>query len=261
MKISVVVLTKNEEKQIEGCLDSIRWADEIHIIDSGSTDQTLSIAKKYTDKIWLEESDDFSIKRNLGLAKAKSQWVLYIDADERVTPQLQNEIRIVVEKDELAAYTIPRKNFYLGKEWPFVEKIARLFQKERLKGWTGKIHESPIIEGKVGELQNYLLHHTHRDLSSMVDKTIEWSKIEAELRLKTKHPPVVWWRFPRVMLTEFYRSYVMQSGWKAGTIGIIESFYQSFSIFITYARLWEMQRKIKDQSPAVQTHRQNSSES
>lgn len=243
IKISAIVLTKNEEEQIGGCLNSVNWVDEIIVVDSGSSDRTVEIAKDYTDKILFEKSDDFSSKRNLGQDMAKGEWILYLDADERVTPELWKEISEVIEKDWPASYFIPRKNFYFGEnEWPYIEKIERLFKKNQLEGWKGKIHESPVIRGQTGELKNYLLHYTHRDLSSMVKKTIEWSKIEAELRFEAGHPPVVWWRFLRVMMTEFYRSYIKQRGWKAGAVGMIESLYQAFSIFITYARLWEMQK-------------------
>lgn len=248
MKLSAIILTKNEEERITECLESIKWAGEIILVDSGSTDKTLEIVKKYTDKIFTDKSDDFSVKRNLGLEKAAGEWILYIDADERLTSELCEEIKseIIDNKSEVNAYRIPRKNFYFGNhEWPYIEKSERLFKREKLNGWKGKIHESSIIDGSAGELQNYLLHYTHRDLSSMVEKTIEWSKIEAELRFQAGHPPVSWWRFPRVMLTEFYRSYVKQGGWKVGAVGVIESMYQAFSIFVTYARLWEMQNSEK----------------
>lgn len=249
MKLSVIVLTKNEEQQIAGCLESLEWAEEIIIVDSGSVDKTIAIARKFTDKIFLNRENDFSAKRNLGLAEAKGEWLLYVDADERVSSKLQSEIEAVIEEDSFIAYSIPRKNFYYGNhEWPYLEKIERLFKKNGLKEWKGKLHESPIINGPIGELRNPLLHYTHRDLSSMVEKTIEWSKIEAQLRFEVNHPPVVWWRFPRVMLSEFYRSYIKQGGWKVGTVGVIESVYQSFSIFVTYARLWEIQQqKIQSQ--------------
>lgn len=248
MKISIVVLTKNEESQISECLKSVKWANEIIVVDSGSTDKTLEIAKKYKAKIFTDKGDDFSVKRSLGLEKAGGEWILYVDADERVTPKLREEIEsgIMNHELEISVYKIPRKNFYFGNhQWPYIEKTERLFKKNALKGWRGQIHESPIVDGQVGELQNFLLHYTHCDLSSMVEKTIEWSKIEAKLRFEAGHPPVVWWRFPRVMLTEFCRSYIGQKGWKAGAVGIIESFYQAFSIFVTYVRLWEMQNKLK----------------
>jgi len=259
--ISAIVIAKNEELMIADCLDSLSFCDEIVVVEDGSTDRTVEIAERMKAKVFTLETDDFSKLRNFGLTKAKGEWILYIDADERVTHRLAEEIKqipsrisdrndIVSEKaKKLVCYKLKRKNFYFGtsekNEWPYIEKIERLFRKEALKGWKGKLHESPIIDGEIGTLDGFLLHYTHRDLASMVAKTIEWSKIEAELRFKAGHPRMNWWRFTRVMITAFLGSYIKQGGWKVGTIGLIESIYQTFSMFVTYARLWEIQQKKK----------------
>lgn len=244
-KISAVILSFNSEELIKDCLESVKFCDEIIIVDAGSKDNTLEITKEYNAKIFNFEQGDYAGSRNLGLKKSSFEWILYVDTDERVTPELAKNIKKAVKSSSnMSAYKLRRKNFYFGNhEWPYIEKLERLFKKDKLKTWYGKIHESPIIEGKVGILDGYLLHYTHRDLSSMVKKTIEWSKIEAELRFKANHPEMSWWRFPRVMGTSFFDSYVKQKGYKAGVVGLIESIYQSFSIFVTYARLWEMQKK------------------
>lgn len=242
-KISAVVIAKNSEEQIEDCLRSLKFCDEIIVVDSGSKDKTIQIAKKYGAKVFEVSGLDFAQARNVGLQRAGFDWILYVDTDERVTPELAKNIKQIVKINGFAAYKLRRKNFYFGNhEWPYIEKLERLFKRQNLKGWYGKIHESPQFFGKLGELDGYLLHYTHRDLSSMVEKTIEWSKIEAELRFKANHPKMAWWRFPRVMITAFLNSYIKQQGYKAGVVGLIESVYQSFSIFITYARLWELQR-------------------
>jgi len=264
MRLSVVILTKNEEAIIGGCLKSVRQlADEILVVDSRSTDKTLEIAKNFRAKIYSEDFKDFSERRNLGLKKSLGDWILYVDADERVTDSLRENIRYQIslrpeltprvhseelraraniKYEDIAAYKIRRKNFYLGNhEWPYIEKLERLFRKDRLKGWRGELHENPIIEGQVGELDGFLLHYAHRDLTSMLEKTIEWSKIEANLRFKAEHPPVTRLRLAKIMLVTFWRYFFNQKGWKAGTVGLIESIYQSFSMFITYARLWEKQ--------------------
>lgn len=247
-KISVLILTKNEEENIFDCLESVRQiAEEIIVIDAESSDRTVEIAQKAGARIFLNPFKDFASQRNFALTKASHKWVLYLDADERVTPDLANSIKYTVssrKENNFAAYKIARKNFYLGNhEWPKIEKLERLFKKDKLKGWYGELHESPTINGQIGELDGYLYHYTHRDLSSMLKKTIEWSKVEAELRFKTGHPRMIWWRFPRMILTEFLKYYLGQGGWKLGVVGLIESLYQSFSIFITYARLWERQNE------------------
>jgi len=247
--ISAIVIAKNEEKMIKECLASISFCNEIIVVDSGSEDKTLEIAEKMGAKVFEYKSQDFSDLRSFGASKTTTDWILYVDADERVPLRLKEEIESKILKESIFdAYKVKRKNFYLGNyEWPYVEKIERLFKKESLRGWKGRLHESPIVDGKIGEIENFLTHYTHEDLSYMVEKTLEWSKVEAELRFEVNHPSMTWWRFPRVMLSAFINSYIVQGGWKAGTVGVVESIYQAFSIFITYARLWELQNeKIKN---------------
>lgn len=247
-KISVLILTKNEEKDISNCIESARQlAEEIIVVDSESSDKTVEIAQKAGALVFVNPFSDFASQRNFAMTKASYNWILYLDADERVTPELAKGIKYLVssrKKNNLVAYKIARKNFYLGDhEWPKIEKLERLFKKDKLKEWYGKVHESPKIEGKVGDLDGFLLHYTHRDLSSMLKKTLEWSKVEAELKFKAKHPQMTWWRFPKIIIQAFFESYIKQGGWKIGIVGLIESLYQSFSLFITYARLWERQQK------------------
>jgi len=247
-KISAVVIAKDSEQIIRACLESLRFCDEIIVIDAGSKDSTVDIAKKLGARVLNFEPDDYAGSRNLGLKAASYDWILYVDTDEKVNLDLAKEIKREIKNSKYDAFELRRKNYYLGKyEWPSIEKLERLFRKSSLKNWYGKIHESPVVEGRVGTLKNLLFHYTHRDLSSMLNKTIEWSKIEADLRLKSHHPKMDWWRFIRVMITAFFDSYIKQGGWKIGVPGLIESIYQSFSIFITYARLWELQQKVKSQ--------------
>ena len=247
-KVTGIVIAKNEEDMIGECLDSLSFCDQIIVVDTGSTDATSEIAKKKGAKVFDFVSDNFSKIREFGASKARSSWILYVDADERVSKNLQKEIEEVIEKtkSEFSAYRVTRRNFYLGKhEWPMSEKLERLFKRSALIGWEGELHESARVNGKVGDLTGELFHYTHRTLSSMVEKTNIWSEKEARFRFKASHPQMSWWRFPRVMGTAWYDSYIKQSGWKAGTMGIVESIYQMFSMFITYAKLWEMQQKKK----------------
>ena len=228
---------------IEGCLKSAKGLGEVLVIDDCSTDRTLEIAKKHTDKIFVHKMKDFSDQRNFGLKKADGDWVFYLDADERITRKLRDEIKERVEKEKkVVAFLVKRHNFYLGKEM-FSDKVHRLFKKKALQGWISPLHESPIFEGKEGELKNPLIHFSHRDISLMLENTLGWSKIEADLRLKAGHPQVCRWRLVRVMLSEFFRRFVKEKSFKFGIEGFIEAVYQSFSVFITYVRLWERQRK------------------
>ena len=246
-KITAIILAKDEENMIADCIESVSFCDETIIIDNGSIDNTIDIAKKMGTKVYTTKLTSFAEMRNFGLTKARTPWVLYIDADERISSNLREKIYSLIrdEKSKIVAYRLMRKNYYLGKhEWPSIEKLERLFKKNHLVEWFGELHETPKVDGEIGEIkEGFLLHYTHRDLSSMVKKTMLWSGIEANLRYKANHPRVTWWRFPRVMLTAFYDSYIRQKGYKVGTVGVIESVYQAFSIFITYARLWELQQK------------------
>lgn len=256
-KISGIIIAKNEQNLIEEALDSLSFCDEIIVIDNGSFDKTKELSQKKGAKVYEYKSNNFSELRNFGLSKALSDYILYLDADERIDEVLQKNIKDVLSKDsEVSGFKLLRKNYYFGKnEWPYIEKLERFFKKEKLKEWKGELHESAVVEGKIEELNGFILHFTHRDLESMLEKTISWSSTEALLRYNANHPKMTWWRFPRVMLTAFFNSYVKQKGYKAGGVGFIESLYQSFSIFITYAKLWELQNssRFKAQSASRRT--------
>ena len=235
-----------DTKIIKNAIESFEFCDEIIVIDNNSTDKTAETSEKLGAKVYKKESRNFSVLRNFGKENAKGDFILYLDADEIISDELKKNIVEIAKQDKPAAsYSITRKNYYLGKnEWPKKEKIKRLFLKEKLVGWKGTIHESPVVDGGVEELGGYILHFTHRNLSQMLKKTIEWSEEEAKLKLAARHPKMSLWRFFRVMATTFIDYYIKQKGYKLGTVGLIESIYQSFSTFITYARLWEMQKKV-----------------
>lgn len=246
--LTAVIIAKNEEHMIADCIHSVNFCDKVVVIDNNSTDKTAKVAKELGAIVYLQVSDNFAELRNIGLSKVKTEWVLYVDADERVSSLLAQEINSQLsnsKSQELAAFSINRKNFYLGNHlWPKLEKMERLFRTTALIKWEGALHESPKFKGELSQLQYNLLHYTHQDLSQMLNKTIEWSKIEAEIRYHAGHPQMTWWRFPRVMVPVFFDYYIKQQGYKVGTVGLIESIYQSFSIAITYARLWELQQKV-----------------
>ncbi|MBI5452865.1 glycosyltransferase family 2 protein, partial [Candidatus Gottesmanbacteria bacterium] len=245
MKISAIIITRNEEENIEKCIESLSFVDEVIVVDNDSKDDTTKIAQKLGAKIYQVPGLDFSYLRNVGKEKAKGEWLLYIDADERVQEELAKELmeRINNNPQDFSHFKLSRQNYYFHKLWPKREQMIRLMKKEALVGWQGSLHESPLVCGKLGKLVSPLLHYTHNDLSSMVNKTNQWSDIEATLRYKSNHPKLSWWRFFRIMMWAFWRSYISERGWQVGTAGLIESIYQAFSIFITYAKLWELQNK------------------
>lgn len=246
MKLSCVILTKNEAELIKDCIRSLRplSPNEVLVVDDESTDKTVAIAKSLGAKVIVHRKLDFAEARNFAVKKTRGEWILYIDADERLTPELCAAITQELESGGsfMAAFSFPRVNYYLGKRWPHTESVVRLFRRGALLSWRGSLHESPYITGAIKQLNAPLVHFTHRNLSEMVENTLVWSAIEARLRYGVKHPPVSWWRLPRVMLPTFIDYYFIQGGWRVGTVGLIESMYQAFSIFITYARLWELQQ-------------------
>lgn len=248
-KISAIILTKNEEKLIKDCLDSVDWVDEVILVDTGSKDKTEEIAKKSGVRVYEVPRGSFSDWRNFGAQKASGEWLLYIDADERVPPSLRKEVMYAIKISAHTAFAIPRKNVLLGKEmryggwWP--DYVLRLMRKKSLKTWKGKLHEQPEIKGSVGKLKNPLIHITHRSLSEMVTKTNIWSETEASLLFRAGHPKVTWWRFISIAFREFWYRAVKKAGFLDGTVGVIEIIYQMFSRMITYAKLWEMQLKTK----------------
>jgi glycosyltransferase involved in cell wall biosynthesis len=244
--LSIVVLTKNEEDVIADCLENLSgFGSEILVIDAGSTDRTVQIAEHLGAKIVVHSFEDFASQRNFAIKKTHEDFVLYIDADEQVTPEFKKEVQSIIEnfKDDgsIAGYFLKRKTFYFGKDWGLEDQVQRLFFKERFQEWFGVVHETPKIDGAFGTIKSPILHFTHRNLSQMLTKTNEWSQYEAELRFKAKHPKMNIIRFIRVMITAFLDSYFKNKGYKNGTYGFVEATYQTFSLFITYAKLWEMQ--------------------
>lgn len=248
MKLSIIILAKNEEKKIKEALATAKTiGDEILVLDGGSTDKTVEIAKRFHARIVRQKGEGYADWRNQGLKIARGDWVLYLDADERITKNLADEIKKTVFNDQAnhVAYAIPRRNIIFDLEmkhggwWP--DYVKRLFKKRYLKKWKGRLHEEPVFEGSLGHLRNPLLHQKHLEISEMVDKTNIWSVIEAELLFSAKHPKMSWWRFLRIMLSELWMRLITKHAFLDGPKGVIYAFYQMWSRFITYSKLWEMQ--------------------
>jgi len=251
IRLSILIIAKNEQEMIGEAIKSAIWADEVLVLDNGSTDNTIGIAKQLGVKVIKQPTKtiEFAQWRTAVMKRAKGEWIFYLDADERITPKLRNEIKKIISqaKGGVNAYAVPRKNFYLGKQvkyggaWP--DYVKRFFWKPALKKWRGRLHEEPVFKGKMAYLKNPIEHYTHRDLTSMLEKTIEWSKLEAAELYKARHPPMKWWRFIKIMFAELWERGIKKQGFRDGTVGVIEVIFQMFSRFITYARLWEMQNK------------------
>ncbi len=244
--LTVVINAKNEEGIIKACLESVKWADEILIILNDSTDGTKQIAQKYTKSIFSIAGQDFAKVKNLGLEKAQGDWMLFIDADERVLLDLRHEIEEIMQSSSKSAYALSRRNIIFGQEvkyGPYLHDwIIRLVKKDQAKGWVGKVHEHLEFNGELGYTKNSLLHLTHRDLDHFVLKSLEWSNIDAKLRLESGHPLMTKWRFVRIFLTELWQQGVTRKGFFSGTVGMIDSMLQVFFFYMTYVRLWQLQQ-------------------
>ncbi len=251
--ISIIILAGNEQNMITDCLKTCSWVEEIILVAANSTDKTVSLAKKIIPNIIVIKTSDeynknFSKWRNLGLKSATKQWILYIDADERITPKLKkNIIKTISSNNKYSHYAIPRANYFLGQRvkhgGTYPDYVKRLYQRNKFLGYKGILHEEPIVSGEINYLTDDLLHYTHRDLTSMINKTIVWSDTEAQALFKSDHPPVVWWRFIRMILTKLYERLIKQKMWKDGQVGWISAIFESYNTFLIYARLWELQQK------------------
>lgn len=253
--VSTVIITLNEEKNIRECLESVKWSDEILIVDSGSSDNTISICKEYTDKIYFKEWSGYSLQKNFGIEKVKCDWVLSLDADERVTEELKNEINEVTARNEFDGYYIPRKAFFLGKwikhsGW-YPDYQLRLFRKGKGKFNGRDVHEAIILEHgdslqslKVGYLKNDLLHYPYGDLNHYFEKFNEYTTLSSvELSKKGKS-----FCFCSLIIKPalfFVKSYFLKLGFLDGWQGFAICVISSFNTLVKYAKLREIKRSKK----------------
>lgn len=244
--ITVLIETYNEEINIESCIKSAQFlTDNIIVIDMQSIDKTVEIAKKMSAQVISFDSHPLYVEpaREFGIKQIKTDWVMILDADERITKDLAGEIDLVIQSKEFTHYKIPRKNMFHGKKWLqygdwWPDEQMRLIKISSFKSWPKAIHSTPNIEGKMGFLKEPLLHYFHGDLETMVDKTLIFEDIESDLLYKA-HKSVSTSTFFRKFLGELYRRLFKNQGYRDGEIGIIESIYQAFSKTITYLFLYE----------------------
>lgn len=229
--ISAIVLVGNftDKTKLTKCLASLSWCDEVIKFETKSV------------------KGNFSDWRNAAAKQAHGKWLLYIDADEVVTKDLEKEIKENIKMDKYAAFAIPRRNFIFGREMKHIglypDYVLRLMKKNKLIGWKGELHEQPQIDGKIKHLSSPLIHDKHSDLASMVDKTNQWSEIEAKLMFDAGHPKMNFFRFFSAAFREFWLRVVLQKAYLDGIEGIIYGLYQVFSRIISYSKLWELQLK------------------
>lgn len=182
--ISAVIITLNEARIIEKTLKSLDFCDEIIIVDSGSTDDTLNIAKRYTDKIFIREFDTYGRQKNVGISHTKNSWILTVDADEVLSNELIEEIKnLELYNIEYSAYKIQRMNYFLGKKMSFGsfknDFVIRLIDKRKCKWNDDVVHEKMIVNGSIGNLKNSILHFTVLDIESALQKQIKYGESNA----------------------------------------------------------------------------------
>jgi glycosyltransferase involved in cell wall biosynthesis len=243
--ISALIIAKNESDMIGPCLRALTWCDEIIVLDSGSTDNTREVAEAFGSRVISFKHQSFSKLREEVLKRAKGDWVLYIDADERVSPTLAKEIQVAVETQAASALTFKRDNIHYGRLFKHGgwqnDKVTRAFNKQHIKGWRGDIHESPVFTGPVKELSTPLLHLTHRSVVDGLVKSTDWTPLEAQA-LASKSPAVGFGTILRKGVMEFYRRAIQLRGYRDGTAGLMEAMTQAINRMLVYMQVWELQQ-------------------
>jgi len=243
-KLSVVVLTKNEEKRIAKCLDSVKWADEIIVADDESSDGTLEIVKRYTDKIFVKKMDIEGKHRNWAYSQAKNTWVLSLDADEIVTPELKDEIQKVLSVDPKEnGFTIPRRN-YIGDYWVkyggwYPSPQLKLFRKDKFRYEEVSVHPRAFMDDPCGHLKGDIIHYSYRSLEDFLSKLNNQTTREAE-KWFNQNKPMRLGRFIWRSIDRFFRSYLGKKGHKDGFMGFVVAYYASLYQFISYLKYREL---------------------
>lgn len=246
-KLTVAIIAKNEEKMIADCINTVAWADKLIVLDNGSIDQTAQIAEKLGAKVIHFEHNSFAKLRNQVLSYIETDWVFYLDADERVSPTLAKEIMVHLETNTADMLQIKRKNYCYGQYltaggWQN-DVVSRVFKKSSLKEWTGQVHESPICEGTANQLSSPLIHLTHRNTQQNLLKSASWTLIEAQLIHKSGVAPVTFFTLMRKGVMEFFRRAIINKGYQDGLTGLIESLVQAINRVLVYIQVWEMQQQ------------------
>jgi len=243
-KISVTIITRNEEQNIRECLESVRWADEIVIVDNGSTDETLTIGREYRAKVFSEDWKGYSGQKNSALEKARNEWVLSLDADERVSPDLHQEIEAALQGNpSIDGYFLARKNFFLGRwirhcGW-YPDLNLRLFCKSRGRFQERAVHEKVELRGKTTTLKNPLIHETYRSLTDFFQRTDRYSTLAAREMYREGRR----YRFIDVLFRPpftFLQMYILRAGFLEGYFGFLLSVLYSFYTFAKYIKLKEL---------------------
>lgn len=246
--LSVVIITKNEEDNIEDCIRSVfDWAEEIVIVDDGSNDRTVEIAGKFTDKIFLRKMDNEGRHRNWAYSQARNEWVLSLDADENVSAELKEEISSSLNNTFYSGFSIPLRN-YIGDYWVrfsgwYPASKLRLFKKNKFKYEEVQVHPRAFLEGKEGHLTKDIIHKGYPDLEHFLGSVNRQTTLEAKKWCSTGRRMSLGraiWR----TVDRFIRSFFVKKGYRDGFIGFMIAFFASLYQIMSYAKFIEMKRRI-----------------
>lgn len=243
-KLSVTIIALNEEGMVRECLESVRWADELVVVDAESRDQTAAIAREYTDKVFVKPWLGFAEQKNLALSEATSPWVLSLDADERVTPDLAAEILKTLEAPDADGYYIPRKNFFGGRwirhgGW-YPDYSLRLFKRPHGSFGDREVHEGVVLNGKSAYLRQPLVHETYKDLSDYLARMDRYSTLAAR-EMRKLGVPFRHWHLLLRPPTAFMKHYLLKRGFLDGVDGLLLAGLQTMYTFAKYAKLRELE--------------------
>jgi len=243
-KLSALIITLNEQDNIEECIKSIRWADEIIVVDSGSKDSTVAIARKFTSKVYINEFKDFSSQKNFCLSKAACEWVLFLDADERITEDLRLKIQGVIKYDEGPdSYYIKRSTYIFGRLFKHgghdKDYQLRLFKK-RKGHFYQPVHEKVELSGgRAGYIDEPMLHYSSSNISQYVGKLNLYTDLESAYMAGRQKRISAVGIFTKPML-RFIQKYIVQLGFMDGPEGFIFYTFSSYYDFVRCAKLWEI---------------------
>lgn len=245
-KLSIVISAYNEERNIRDCLESVKdLADEIVVMDNSSSDKTGEIARKYTKKVYEQKNDPkkIDLQKNSAISRATGDWILSLDADERLTPELAKEVRSILkgQTSHVNGYWLPRKNIIFGKWiqsdmwWPDYQ--LKLFRNGKGR-FKSDVHRALVLEGASEKLENPLIHYNYNSIHQYLEKLNNYTDIEAE-RLSGEGYQFNWLDAVRFPVNDFVKTFFLQKGFKDGIHGLVLSMFQAFYMGIVFAKLWE----------------------